>query len=168
MRDEPSSAAVTIRPATSQDADGITHVYLESADFHAGLDAERFYIPERAAIVARYREGPQHRAHADGSSLTLVAELGGEIVGFVDLGLMRSPDPMHREMLYCHIVELAVSRHHQSQGIGALLLRAAEDWGREQGAELALLEYLTANKRATLFYERLGYRPAAVAAIKRL
>ena len=47
-------------------------------------------------------------------------------------------------------------------------LRAAEDWGREQGAELASLEYLAANMRAASFYERTGYRVAAITAIKRL
>jgi GNAT superfamily N-acetyltransferase len=48
------------------------------------------------------------------------------------------------------------------------LLQAAEDWGRRQGAELASLEYLAANQRASLFYERLGYHPASVMAIKSL
>src|SRR5215469_5345925 len=93
-------------------------------------------------ISARYREGRQHPPQTEGESITLVADLGGEIVGFIDARLERSPDPMHREMLYCHIVEIAVGIAHQSQGIGRRLLEAAEDWGREHGAELASLEYL--------------------------
>ena len=75
---------------------------------------------------------------------------------------------MHREMLYCHVVEIAVSSRHQGQGIGGQLLRAAEDWGRRQGAESALLEYLAANQRAGSFYQRLGYRAASVMATKPL
>jgi ribosomal protein S18 acetylase RimI-like enzyme len=76
---------------------------------------------------------------------------------------------MHREILYCHIAEIAVSSRHQNQGIGSRLLQAAEDWGRQQGAEFASLEYHTANTRASSFYQqRMGYRPASITAIKRL
>lgn len=162
----PDNAAITIRPATAEDAGGITRVYLESADYHAGLDPERYWIPDADAIRARYRQGRRHPPHTE--AITLIAELVGEIVGFVDVRLQRSPDPMHREMLYCHIVEIAVSSRVRGQGIGAQLLRAAEDWGREHGADLASLEYLVNNKRAAALYERLGYRAAAVTATKRL
>jgi ribosomal protein S18 acetylase RimI-like enzyme len=164
-----SPIAITIRPAVSADADGITRTFLESAEYHAGLDPERYFVPDFAEISARYREGRQHPPDADEEGTTLVAELRGEIVGFVDARLFRSPDPMHREMLYCHIVEIAVSRRYQSQGIGERLLAAAEDWGRGQGAKLASLEYLAANARAASFYQRrMGYHVAAVTAIKRL
>jgi GNAT superfamily N-acetyltransferase len=168
MTEEPSSPEITIRRAYSKDADGITRIYLESADYHAGLDVERYSVPASEGIAARYREGRQHPLGAVGDAITLLAEVGREIVGFVDVRLTRSPDPMHRAMLYCHVVEIAVSSRHQGQGIGGQLLRAAEDWGRQQGAEFASLEYLAANKRAGLFYERLGYHAASVTAIKRL
>ncbi len=76
---------------------------------------------------------------------------------------------MHRDLVYCHIVEIAVRTASRNQGIGQRLLTSAEDWGREMGAEFASLEYLAANTRVRSFYhERMGYRPAAVTAIKRL
>lgn len=162
-------ATITIRPAVAEDADGITRTYLESAEHHARLDPERYLVPTFEAIASRYREGRQHAVETGAEGITFVAEFGDEIVGFVDARLERSPDPMHREMIYCHVVEIAVSGRHQSQGIGERLLRAAEDWGRGQGATLALLEYLTANTRAGEFYQRrMGYRVAAMMAIKRL
>ena len=102
-------------------------------------------------------------------SITFVAERSGEVVGFVDARLDHSPDPMHREITYCHVVEIAVSQRHRSLGIGQRLLEAAEDWGRQQGAEFASLEYLAVNKRASVFYQqRMGYHVAAMTAIKRL
>lgn len=160
------AATIIVRPSSPADADGITRVYLESAVYHAGLDPERYWIPDAEAITARYREGGQHPPEAD--AVTLVAELQGEIVGFVDVRLTQSPDPMHRDMTYCHVVEIAVSNRQQGQGIGAQLLQAAENWGREQGADFALLEYLASNASAAAFYERLGYRPGSINAIKRL
>ena len=169
MDEAPNLGGITIRAASPADAEGITRVYLESAEHHARLDPERYWIPETEMIAARYREGRQHPPQTEGESITLVAELGGQIVGFIDARLERSPDPMHREMLYCHMVEFAVSLAHQSRGIGRQLLQAAEDWGREHGADLASLEYLSANTRAGSFYEqRMGYRVAAILAVKRL
>lgn len=162
-------AAITIRPAVSADADGIARTFLESAEYHASLDPERYSVPAIETIAARYHEEWQHPPDAAGGVITLVAELSGEIVGFIDARLEQSPDPMHREMTYCHVAEIAVSYRHQNQGIGERLLRAAEDWGRREGAEFASLEYHTANIRARSFYQRrMGYRLAAITAIKRL
>jgi ribosomal protein S18 acetylase RimI-like enzyme len=166
---EAACPAIAIRPAVSEDADGIARAFLESAASHASMDPERYAVPAIETISARYREGRQHPPDEDGGCMTLVAELDGEIVGFIDARLERSPDPMHREMSYCHIAEIAVSSRCRNQGIGALLLQAAEDWGRRQGATFASLEYHTANTRAASFYQdRMGYRPAAVIAIKPL
>ena len=169
MGDAGYAAAIEIRPAVPEDADGIAHTYLESAEYHAELDPERYSTPAVETISARYREGRQHPLHAGSEVITLVAELSGEIVGFVDARLEQSPDAMHREMTYCHIAEIAVRCGHRKQGIGGQLLHAAEDWGHRLGAEFASLEYHAANTQASLFYqEHMGYRPAAITAIKRL
>jgi ribosomal protein S18 acetylase RimI-like enzyme len=168
MSDRSDEVVLSIRPAVAADAERITRTYIESAEHHAALDPGRYWIPEAESIAARYREGRQHPLDG-GEGITFVAELGGEIVGFVDARLDRSPDPMHRDLIYCHIVEIAVSRRCQSQGIGERLLRAAEDWGRTKGAQLASLEFLAANSRAGAFYQqRMGYRVVAMMAVKRL
>lgn len=161
-------SALSIRPAVSEDAGGIVRVFLESAEYHAGLDPERYVMPAVETITARYREGRQHPTGAVRVSITLVAVFSGEVVGFVDARLERSPDPMHQEIVYCHVAEIAVWSPHQNRGIGGELLRAAEDWGRGHGGEFASLEYHTANTRASEFYRRMGYRVAAITAIKKL
>jgi len=168
MDEAPSPAAITIRPAISADADAIARMFLESAEYHASLDPERYSSPAIEMISTRYREGRQHSTDA-GESITLVAELRGEVVGFIDARLEQSPDPMHREITYCHMAEFAVSDRHQNQGIGQRLLQAAEEWGQRLGAEFASLEYHAANARAASFYQqRMGYRPAHIIAIKPL
>ena len=164
----PLSLPITIRPAIAKDGDGIARTFLESAEHHASLDPARYAVPSIAELSARYRDGQQNPPGA-AEDVTLVAELGGEIVGFVDARLDRSPDPMHRKLLYCAIVEIAVCRQHKSQGIGGRLLQAAEAWGREHGADYASVEYLAANTKAGDFYQgRMGYEPAHITAIKRL
>jgi lactoylglutathione lyase len=169
MGDVHHPVAIEIRPAVPEDADGIARTFLESAAYHAELDPERYSTPAVETISERYLTGRQHPSHAGREVMTLVAELSGEIVGFIDARLEQSPDAMHREMFYCHIAEIAVRCGRRNQGIGGRLLRAAEDWGRRLGAEFASLEYHSANSRAGSFYqERLGYRLASITAIKRL
>ena len=158
---------ITIRPALSRDAEGIARAYFESAKYHAAMDPERYSVPALETILARYREGQQHST-VGGQGITVVAEFDGEVVGFIDAGLDQSPDLMHREITYCHVAEIAVSLRHQNQGIGGLLLQAAEDWGREKGAEFASLEFHNENRSAGLFYQKRGYRPASITAIKPL
>ena len=162
-------ATITIRPGSSDDAEGIAAVFLESAEYHAQLDPERYWVPPGETILGRYRHGRQHQTDEGQQGITLVSEVGGRIVGFIDARLERSPDSMHREMIYCQIVELAVSSSHQCQGIGGRLLRSAEEWGRQHDARFALLEYHAANARAGGFYQRrMGYGVAAITVIKPL
>lgn len=160
---------MTIRPAVPDDADGIAGVYLQSAEQHAALDPERYRAPEFATISARYRHGWQHPQPPVGEVVTLVADRNGEILGFVDVRMERPLDAMHHDVLYCLVAEIAVDSRHRRSGIGAKLLRAAEDWGRERGAVFSYLEYAVANTLAAAFYtERMGYRAASITMVKRL
>jgi len=169
MTDLSYQAAIEIRPAVPEDAGGITAIFFESAENHVELDPERYSTPASETISTRYREGQQHPPHTDSKSITLVAELSGEVVGFIDGRIEQSSDAMHREMTYCHISEIAVRHGHRNQGIGGRLLQAAEDWGRTMGAEFASLDFHNENTRAASFYRwRMGYRPASTTAIKRL
>ena len=160
-------ASVQIRQAIPEDAEGIARVYLESAEHHARIDPERNHVPGRAMIEERYRASRQHPVSASGA-VTLVAEAGGEILGFLDARIDHPFDPMYRQMAYCFIADVAVAESHRSQGIGQQLMRTAEEWGRLNGAELVVLEYHMANPRAAEFYARLGYRPASMVAVKRI
>jgi GNAT superfamily N-acetyltransferase len=159
--------AATICEACSDDAEGIARTFLESAAYHASLDPERYSMPALEMIAARYRETLQPPSQGRREA-TLIAEVDGEIVGFIDVRLERSPDLMHRDITYCHVSEIAVRSDLRGQGIGCRLLDAAEGWGREAGAEFASLEFHAENKRADLFYEQRGYHPASITAIKRL
>ena len=166
---EPSwSRAIAIRPAVSTDAEQIACIYMDSAGQHAELDPERYGLPSRQAISERYRESRQYGDQADVNHISFVAQAAEAIVGFIDVRLDRSPDPMHREMIYCHVAEIAISSRYRNRGIGAKLLGAAEGWGRAHGATFASLEYHARNTRAGAFYERAGYSVAAITAIKRL
>src|SRR5215475_417672 len=98
MGEAANPAAVSIRAALPEDAEGIARTFLESAEYHARLDPERYSAPAVETISARYLEGRQHPPDAGGEGITLVAELSGEIVGFIDARIEQSLDAMHRGM----------------------------------------------------------------------
>jgi hypothetical protein len=104
MGDARYPAAIEIRPAVPKDAEGIARTFLESAEYHAELDPERYSTPTVETISARYREGRQHRSQTGGDVMTLVAELSGEIVGFIDARLetvVRCNAPRNDLLPYC-------------------------------------------------------------------
>ncbi|WP_058303367.1 GNAT family N-acetyltransferase [Gorillibacterium timonense] len=52
---------------------------------------------------------------------------------------------------------LAVGKDHQGKGLGAELLKKAEDVGRRKGCDHAQLFVDRVNRRAQLFYAKKGY-----------
>lgn len=166
---KPRTENMRVRPATGGDSDGIARVFLESAEHHSSLDSALYLVPTFETIKERYRTGRQHPSGNKDESITFVAESEDDIVGFVDARLDRSTDAMHRDMLFCHVVEIAVHRRFQRRGIGAQLLLAAEQWGSDNGADIALLEFHSANSQASSFYQRrMGYRVTSITVVKNL
>jgi ribosomal protein S18 acetylase RimI-like enzyme len=160
---------ILIRAAVPDDAPGIAEVYRQSAEHHSQLDPEQYLIPSFETVSARYGRCRPDRPSTGVAAITLVAEIGTEIVGFVDVRLEESSDAMLREPIHCTISEIAVRTRHRNKGIGTELLRAAEDWGRKHGAQSSVLEYHVANTNAKNFYvRRMGYRETSITALKRL
>lgn len=142
-------------------------VFMESAEHHAAIDPEHCHVPDPAAIKQRYREGRQH-PDPEAPAVTLVAELAGEIAGFLDAQLQTPFDPMLRPMTYCFVADVAVATAHRNQGIGEQLMQAVEQWAREHNATYISLLYNRGNERVAGLYERLGFKTASVGMTKSL
>ena len=82
-----------------------------------------------------------------------VAELSGEVVGFVHIELYNC--------IYCeagtNILGLAVASEYQRKGIGKALMAAAEQWARTQGVAFVRLNSGSKRKEAHKFYRSIGY-----------
>ncbi|HEY6057115.1 MAG TPA: GNAT family N-acetyltransferase [Candidatus Limnocylindrales bacterium] len=139
-------AAVTLRPAAPSDAQRI-----------AALFTDEGYPAGASDILTRLER------FASPASTVVVADLDGEVLGFVAVHLI--PRFEHGDSI-ARIVALVVDPDVRARGIGHLLMAEAERIGREAGAAFAEITAGHHRPEARHLYESLGY-DASVAAYLR-
>ena len=107
--------------------------------------------PKALAFWRRVAEGV-----AQGERGLLVAEDADGIVGTVQLVLDQPENQPHR----ADLSKMLVHRRARRQGLGASLMQAAEQLGRECGKSLLVLD--TASGDAERLYARLGWQRCGV------
>ena len=95
--------------------------------------------------------------HANG--VCLVAEMNGEIVGYVAGSMKKAPS--HRDVTLSELENMLVKDGHRGQGIGGKLAKAFVDWSREQGAQRVTVSAYAGNADAVQFYKNQGFIPYA-------
>jgi len=90
---------------------------------------------------------------ADSKRTLLVAEAGGNVIGWILLAEEHSI--LHEPRV--EILGLVVDEEHRGGEIGRALIDSAERWARERGCGTIMLRSNVIRERAHRFYERLGY-----------
>ena len=148
--------SVRVRHERREEAEVLARLFLESATYHeTEIDAILFRQPDYEKVVDAFRG---NLPPFDGT--TFVAESEDEVIGFAEVKLFRPSleADMHRPNLYGMVEELAVAGASRRQGTGGLLMMAAENWAREQGAVRMILDSHPRNERAVRFYrDAMGY-----------
>lgn len=136
LGDEP----VVIRPAVTADVPALCGLVRELG--YAGTNEE---VSRRLARIL-----------ADDDQAVRVAERGGRVVGWIQVQATKllESDPRGE------IVGLVVTAAERRRGVGATLVRAAEDWARGHGLTLMGVRSNQVRLDAHRFYERLGYAVA--------
>ena len=91
--------------------------------------------------------------------VVLAAESAGRVVGCLSTSIMRV---LHRPAPVGRISMMVVEEGLRGQGIGARLVRAAEDHLTRAGCVLVEVTSNLARERAHAFYEKLGYGKTSV------
>lgn len=146
----PSPTGILLRRldlASEADLHGLAEVLIDCVEGGASVSFMH-PLPEHKAVA--FWRGVAGSA-ARGERVLLVAENEGGIVGTVQLVLQQPENQPHR----ADVAKMLVHRRARRQGIGGLLMRAAEDAAREHGKTLLVLD--TASADAERVYERAGW-----------
>jgi GNAT superfamily N-acetyltransferase len=132
-----------------EDLDGLTDVLIDCVEGGASVS---FMLPLSRATARAFWEGTAAQL-ARGECVVLVARgEDGAIIGTVQLLLQQPPNQPHRGDLAKMLVHRRARRH----GLGAMLLRAAEDAAVSEGKTLLVLD--TASAEANRLYSRQGWQ----------
>jgi len=156
--------APTVRLATPDDEQAVLGLWIGLLSYHRLIEdawphrwsgpREVWHDRLQELLHAVWRD-PERQA-------VFVAVIGGDIVGFVRVGLHgEGPLPAHIETLF-------VTEEHRGTGVARALVEAAERWCLDHGADEVGVEFIAANEAAQRTYERLGYRPFLMTYMRRL
>lgn len=137
-----------LRLAEARDAEAV-------AELAAQLGYER-----TAGQVREWLEKLDARG-SNGSQAVFVAELGGEVVGWVDVSL----EHRLQSETFGFIGGLVVRDGLRGAGIGRRLCERAEQWSAEQGAKKIRVTSRSTREGAHRFYLRDGYQQVKVSMV---
>lgn len=152
-----------VRRAVPEDAARIAEVHIGTWQVAYRGQLPDAFLDGLSEGLSRRREswrrtiagGPDARPYSEGE--VWVAEVGGELAGFVGIG-----PPQQRADAQPGVGELYaiyVDARHWERGVGSALLAQATERLRAQGYTSAILWVLASNERARRFYEARGWRP---------
>jgi ribosomal protein S18 acetylase RimI-like enzyme len=146
---------ISVRKATAEDYNSVCELFDEIDALHRDNLPNIFQKPGAAA-----REQDYYSALIeDENTALLVAEAGGNLVGFVH-AVVRDPPalPVFVPRRYAIVDGIVVKSGTQNRGIGRILMDKMQEWAIARGATSVELNVYEFNRAAISFYERLGYQ----------
>jgi GNAT superfamily N-acetyltransferase len=163
---------VLIRQGRSGDGAAIARIHREGSAYYVGLAPDLFRLPDEDGLVAFLEPSADENTE---TSLLLVAELDGEVVGslYAELldadssGHFQSPSDLREVRLFINAVGVLPERWRS--GVASALVEAAERWGRDRHATVSLCDTWLGSPVSLPFWEeRMGYERRSVRMRKRL
>ena len=150
---------VEIRRAAKGDLAAVGRLGALLLRVHYDFDSLRFMRPgEDAEDGYAWFLGTQLD---EDDALVLVADRGGEVVGYLYAGIEpRNWKELRDEAGFVH--DVLVAEPHRTEGIAEALMRRAFEWMRERGVPRVVLWTAFPNDRARRLFERLGFRPTMI------
>jgi GNAT superfamily N-acetyltransferase len=156
-----------------EDANAVARLIIELGAYYSRLAPDHFAAVDDDGLAAWLAADGEWLD--DPANLGLVAELDGEIVGYLEASL-QEPSPnarfdanrdMRERRLFIGLVVVAEAQKRHR--IATQLVQAAESWAQDQGVYLAICDtYLGSPQSLPFWKERMGYQRRAVRLRKRL
>jgi 8-oxo-dGTP diphosphatase len=147
----------SVSPRSPAQAPELLIRHVRPEDYRAVLKLLRL-IPANVGMSVDQEEEATLRLRESLSMDVLVAEVGGEIVGFLSLAFMPGLTGLR-----ALIGEMAVAPDQRRQGIGGALVEAAVQRADRQGARHLLVDTSRGDEAAQDFYQACGFEAGGVA-----
>lgn len=149
----------------ARDRDALISCVGDLQEYERYFDAE---LPAGERFATRYFDAMLQRCRAFRGRI-LVAEDQGRVVGFMCvLGQVPEVQGNGRTQVHAMLGELYMAPEHRSQGVGRVLVDAAETHARSCGARRLRVQVLAGNEPARALYDRAGFAERLVELEKRL
>lgn len=136
---------------SKSDISSIAGLMRRMADFHHGLDSEY-----KAGEGYKDLEVEIEGWLADADILVLVAEEGGEAVGYIRISVEPAPAYLDEKKIGL-VDDIFVTENYRRQGIAELLFAKAKEWFSKKGARSVELNVDVRNKDAIKLWKKLGF-----------
>ncbi|HLH86579.1 MAG TPA: GNAT family N-acetyltransferase [Thermoplasmataceae archaeon] len=146
-KDEPYHGEYVIRKAEPRDAKGIIFCMQSVMDERIYLVSEYYLLTER---------GEQERIRSP-DDLTVVSELGGEIVG-----VMTIQRGMYKKNRHTGNLGIAIKSQHRGKGLGTRMIKDGIQWCNQVGITKLNLEVFSTNVNAISLYKKLGFETEGI------
>ncbi|MBE6868432.1 MAG: GNAT family N-acetyltransferase [Ruminococcus albus] len=142
---------VNIRRAVRSDSESLERLYTQLEKDAVYYQPEHFVMSGKGARIS---DG----LFESDTQAVYVAEVGGEVVGFVHILLMESKNIacLKREK-NVYIQDMVVDEKYRSKGTGTLLMGAVKQYGRDHGASFVRTQVFPKNEDGLRFYRRNGF-----------
>ena len=148
-----------IRKADSSDLDKIVEMQLSLQEHLENSNPLIWrYTKEKKELLKRDLENQ----FMDENHLILVAEVKGEIVGFVHAEVQHRTT--HIPAIIGSIANIFVHKNFRRKGIGSRLIQEVYRFFRTKNVKDVYLRYVLGNKEGEKFWEKLGFKPILVTA----
>ncbi len=154
------SETITVRPVAPQDQNALAHLWQTLVDYHTQLDERLPHTANGAAT--RYAERLLWRVKHGSSTRAYVAELDGQVVGYVLGSVLDLHPDLFEQREAGFIADLFVLPAYRRRGIARRLVATINAWFAEQGMHIVEWSVAAANVEGLHFWEALGGQPIMV------
>ena len=152
----------------------MARAWCDAGRFYVEVSPQDFQIPDEDGLI-EWLESGIDAMRADPDLALIVAEEDGEVAGWVGARLVMPASDAQWQLQREHgdtrlvIDAVAVAEEHRGNDAGVDLVHAAERWGRERGATVAVADGNWSSGVVPRFYEaRLGFRRRSLSLRKAL
>ena len=158
---------VTVREFRAGDGEGLAEIIRENSGHYAVLAPDYFKQADEEGLAEFVESDNEWRAAPE--NFGRVADVDGEVAGYIEATLQPPMDSAQWQSqrdvaaprLFIGFVQ--TSDRFKRMGVATRLVEAAEEWGRQQGAKVAVCDTYIDSPMSVPFWEkRMGYTRRAI------